>query len=98
MKRFGRTLLLQDDPEKIASYKRYHQAVWPEVLAAIRQSGVTGMEIYLIGRRMFMAMTTEDDYDPAREGGRYAASQRVQEWEAHMRTLQERAPEAGEGE
>jgi L-rhamnose mutarotase len=94
VKSFGRTLLLQDDPAKIAAYKRHHQTVWPEVLAALRESGVTGMEIYLIGRRMFMCMTTRDDYDPAGAARAYLAHPRVQEWEALMRTLQERAPEA----
>jgi L-rhamnose mutarotase len=91
-------LLLQDDPQKIAAYRRYHQAVWPEVLAALRGSGVTGMQIFLRGRRMFMFMTTTDDYDPQAGGAGYLASPRVQEWEALMRTLQERAPEAGPDE
>jgi L-rhamnose mutarotase len=94
VKSFGRTLLLQDDPQKIALYKRYHQTVWPEVLESIRRSGVNGMWIFLLGRRMFMYMTTTDDYDAARAGAVYLASPRVQEWEDLMRTLQERAPEA----
>jgi L-rhamnose mutarotase len=98
VKSFGRTLLLQDDPEKIEAYKRHHQAVWPEVLDALRRSGVTGMEIFLIGRRMFMYMTTEADYDPAGAGALYLSQPRVQEWEALMHTLQERAPEAGPDE
>ncbi len=94
MKTYARTLLLQDDPQKIEDYKRYHEAVWPEVLAAIRGSGVTGMKIWLLGRRMFMLMETRDDYDPVRGGGQYASAPRVQEWERLMQTLQERAPEA----
>ncbi len=98
MKTYARTLLLQDDPEKIAAYKRYHRAVWPEVLAQLRATGITGMQIYLRGRRMFMLMTTTDDYDPARGSGEYAAHPKVQEWERLMRTLQERAPEASPDE
>ncbi|MGH2350895.1 MAG: L-rhamnose mutarotase, partial [Chloroflexota bacterium] len=98
MKTYGRTLLLQDDPAKIEAYKHYHQAVWPEVLAQLRASGITGMQIYLLGRRMFMYMTTTDDYDPADDSARYMAHPRVQEWEQLMRTLQERAPEAGADE
>ena len=94
MRSFGRTLLLQDDAEKIASYKRYHQSVWPEILAALRRTGIVDMKIYLIGRRMFMAVTTTDDYDAVRAGAVYLAEPRVQAWEALMRTLQERAPEA----
>lgn len=95
MKTYARTLLLQDDPEKIESYKRHHQAVWPEVLAQLRASGITGMQIYLLGCRMFMVMTTTDDYDAQRGPGQYMAHPKVQEWEELMRTLQERAPEAG---
>jgi L-rhamnose mutarotase len=94
MKTYGRTLLLRDDPEKIAAYKQHHQAVWPEVLAQLRGSGITGMQIYLLGRRMFMYMTTEDDFDPASSMAPYESHPRVQEWERLMRTLQERAPEA----
>ena len=94
MKSYGRTLMLQDDPAKIEAYKRHHRAVWPEVLAALRGTGITDMKIYLLGRRMFMYMTTVDDFDPAANMARYAASPRVQEWEELMQTLQERAPEA----
>ncbi len=98
MKTYGMTLLLQHDPEKIEAYKRYHQAVWPEVLAQLRAAGITGMQIYLLGRRMFMHMTTTDDFDFERDMARYNAHPRVQEWERLMRTMQERAPEAREGE
>jgi L-rhamnose mutarotase len=86
VKSFGRTLLLQDDPQKIALYKRYHQTVWPEVLESIRRSGVTGMWIFLLERRMFMYVTTTDDYDAARAGARYMERPRVQEWEDFGRT------------
>jgi L-rhamnose mutarotase len=96
MKTYAKTLLLQDDPGKIEEYKRHHAAVWPEVLAAIRGSGVTDMKIWLLGRRMFMLVTAVDGYDPAAGGAQYAAHPRVQEWERLMRTLQERAPEAPE--
>src|SRR5215213_8872724 len=94
MKSYAKTLLLQDDPAKIEDYKRHHAAVWPEVLAALRESGVTGMKIWLLGTRMFMLMETTDDYDPTQGGGQYASHPRVQEWETLMHTLQARAPEA----
>jgi len=68
VKTFGRTLLLQDDAQKIALYKRHHQTVWPEVLAALRRTGIVDMKIFLIGRRMFMVATTTDDYDAVRAG------------------------------
>jgi L-rhamnose mutarotase len=94
MKTYAKTLLLQDDAEKIAAYKRYHAAVWPDVLAALRGTGITGMQIYLLGRRMFMYMTTTDDFDPGTSMQSYDQNPKAQEWERLMHTLQERAPEA----
>src|SRR3989442_1367105 len=40
MKNYGLTLLLRDDPEKIAEYRRQHQAVWPGVTARLRECGI----------------------------------------------------------
>jgi L-rhamnose mutarotase len=37
MQTFGLTLTLQDDPHKIPSYKRFHQAVWPRVTDRLRE-------------------------------------------------------------
>jgi L-rhamnose mutarotase len=67
VKTFGLTLLLQDDPEKIASYKAHHRAVWPEVKSRLQECGVQGMHIFLRGTRLFMYLTTDDDFDPARD-------------------------------
>ena len=94
MKTYAKTLLLQDDPAKIEEYKKQHAAVWPETLAALRRCGITGMQIYLLERRMFMLMTTEDSFDPATSMQPYDTDPKAQEWETFMRTLQERAPEA----
>ena len=94
MKTYAKTLLLQDNQEKIDAYKRHHAAVWPEVLADLRQSSGTNMRIWLLGRRMFLLMETRDDYDPTRGRDLAARSPRVAEWDQLMRTLQERAPEA----
>lgn len=99
MKAYAQTLLLRDDPEKIEMYKKYHQAVWPEVLADIRQGGINEMKIFLRGRRMFMYIETNDDYDPTnglRRAG--SSSPRSREWNELMATLQERAPEADTSE
>ena len=60
MKTYAKTLLLQDDPAKIEEYKKQHAAVWPETLAALRRCGITGMQIYLIGRRN---LTETGNYD-----------------------------------
>ena len=46
MKCYGRTLCLRDNPALIEQYKEYHQRVWPEVLAGIREVGILEMRIF----------------------------------------------------
>jgi L-rhamnose mutarotase len=95
---FGLTLCLRDDPEKIADYKRFHQAVWPEVTARLRECGIERMQIFLRGRRMFMHISTDDSFDPARDFTRINADPTSARWNALMADLQERAPEANPDE
>jgi L-rhamnose mutarotase len=45
MKRYGMVIGLR--PEKIDEYKRLHAAVWPDVLAMIRQCNIRNYSIYL---------------------------------------------------
>ena len=94
MRVLGLTLCLQDDPEKIAAYRRHHQAVWPEVTARLRECGVQQMQIFLRGRRMFMYLVADDTFDPARDFARINEDPTSARWNALMATLQERAPEA----
>ena len=95
MKHFGLTLNLKDDPKIIEQYKEYHRNVWPEVLASLGEVGITKMNIYLLGRRLFMAMETNDDFDVEWDFPRYLEQHpRCREWDELMRTFQERAPEA----
>ena len=94
MKSFAQTLLLRDDPAKIEEYKRYHEAVWPGVLEGIRKAGIERMEIFLLGQRLFMYITTTDDFEPERDFPKTMESEVAQEWNRLMGELQERAPEA----
>ena len=98
MKSFGLTLCLQDDPEKIAAYRRFHQAVWPEVTARLRECGIQRMQIFLRGTRMFMYISTDDDFDPARDFARINEDPTSARWNALMADLQARAPEAAPDE
>jgi L-rhamnose mutarotase len=95
---FGLTLCLQADPSKIAEYRRYHAAVWPEVTARLRACGVLQMEIFLRERRMFMYLVTDDAFDPARDFARINEDPVSARWNELMATLQERAPEASPDE
>ncbi len=63
MKHFGLAINLKDDPEIIEKYKEYHSNVWPEVLESLHTIGITKMNIYLLGRRMFMAMEAIDEFE-----------------------------------
>ena len=94
MKPYGLTLCLQDDPKKIEDYVAYHRAVWPEVLARLRDVGVHEMRIFLRERRMFMYIETDDDFEPRRDFVRINEDPKSREWNELMATLQERAPEA----
>ena len=98
MKCYGLTLQLRDDPAIIATYKEHHRHVWPEVLAQLRAVGIQEMRIFLLGRRMFMYIETTDDFDPATDFARRNASPVAEEWDRLMSAMQERVPEAREGE
>ena len=95
MQAFALTLNLKDDPALIEQYKTYHRAVWPEVLTCIKSIGITKMEIYLLGRRLFMLLEAPDGFDPQRGFQQLDGMHpRYEEWQRLMDTLQERVPEA----
>jgi L-rhamnose mutarotase len=94
VKTFGLALCLQDDPAKIEAYRQHHQRVWPDVLARLREVGVADMKIYLLGRRLFMYLQTNDTFEPRRDFARINDDAVSKEWNDLMATLQERAPEA----
>lgn len=99
MKHFGLTLNLKDDPHIIEQYKAYHRQVWPEVTKSLRDVGITKMNIYLLGRRLFMTLETLDNFEPKRDFSRYLELQpRCKEWDKLMRTFQEPVLEAKPGE
>ena len=91
MKRYCLALDLKDDPALIAEYEYWHknENAWPENLQNIRDSGITSMEIYRTGNRLFMIMETEDSFSFERKAELDAANQKVQEWEKLMSTFQE---------
>ena len=99
MKHCGLTLNLKDDPDIIRKYKEYHADPWMEPLQGLRDIGVLDMKIFLLGRRMFMFLTTVDEFDPKVDFSRYMEQYpKAREWDELMCTFQEKVPEAGEGE
>lgn len=100
MKRFVKTLLLQDDPALMKEYRRRHApgAVWQEVIRGIREVGVRDMEIYLDGNRLIMIMEADDDFDHEAAMKILASKPRQAEWEASMAKYQVTATNASAGE
>lgn len=98
MKRFCLALDLNDDPALIAEYIDWHTKVWPEIKHSILESGITGMEIYRLGNRMFMIMDTIDTFTLEDKARLDAANPKVQEWEKLMWTYQKPLPFAKGGE
>jgi L-rhamnose mutarotase len=99
MKQYAHTILLKDDPEIIRRYVEYHRAAFPEVERGLKSIGIRRMLIWMIGRRLFMFMETEDGFDPARDFPRYENSHpRIKEWQDLMASFQEPVAEAQPGE
>ncbi len=91
---------LKDDPTLIAEYERWHApgGVWSEILESIRAAGITGLDIYRTGNRLFMVMEVNDEFSFEKKAAADAANPRVQAWEELMWQFQQPLPWAKEGE
>jgi L-rhamnose mutarotase len=94
IKCMGFTINLKDDPQVIEQYKAYHEAVWPEVLEEGRKKGLKRVKIFLLGRRLFMYLEASDDFCFSRVYPQAEEDPRCKEWDALMRSFQEKVPEA----
>ncbi len=97
-RRYCLTLNLQDDPELMAEYKRYHEKIWPEITKSIKDSGIVDMEIYQLGIRLFMIMKVGDDFSFEAKAKADRENPKVQEWETLMWKFQKPLPGAKPGE
>jgi len=97
-RRYCLTLDLKDDPKLIAEYRQYHEKVWPEISRSIKESGVEEMEIYLLGRRLFMIIEVDESFSFEAKAAIDRANPKVQEWEQLMWKFQQAIPEAKPGE
>ncbi|MFD2147412.1 L-rhamnose mutarotase [Mucilaginibacter antarcticus] len=93
------SLRFKDDPQLIAEYEKYHEAIWPEIRDSIISSGITGLEIYRVFNRLFMIMDTDDAiFSFKKKGTMDAANPKVQQWEDLMWKYQQALPGAKPGE
>lgn len=98
MHKYCFALDLVNDPALIAAYEQYHCNVWPEILASIKNAGITNLEIYRFGNRLFMMMETDDTFSFERKTAMDAANAKVQEWEQLMWKYQQAVPGVKPGE
>ena len=96
--RYTFALDLKDDPVLIAEYERHHQQIWPEIETSIRDAGITDMEIYRVGNRLFMLMETNETFSLNAKATADATNPNVQEWETLMWQYQQALPIAKPGE
>jgi L-rhamnose mutarotase len=98
MKRYCLALDLVDDAVLIAEYEQWHREVWPEIIQSITSSGITQMEIYKVGNRLFMIMEVNETFSFEAKSAADATNVKVQEWEQLMWKFQQPMPFAKPGE
>jgi L-rhamnose mutarotase len=98
MKRYCLALDLKDDESLIAEYERLHEQVKPEIISSIINAGITVMDIYRTGNRLFMIMETEDDFSFETKDAMDAVNPMVQEWETQVWKYQQALPGSKAGE
>ena len=96
--RYCLALDLKDDPQLIAAYDEYHQAVWPEVIESIKSSGIQALEIYRVTNRLFMIIEANSDFSFEQKAVMDAKNEIVQQWEQTMWEYQQALPVAKPGE
>ena len=82
--RYCLALDLKDDEKLIHEYEQYHQGVWPEIIASIKNAGITDLEIYRVANRLFMIMETDENFSFEKKNAMDNANSKVQEWENLM--------------
>ena len=95
MQRFGMTLGLR--PEHEAAYRRFHQAVWPEVLARITACHIRNYSIFLRDGVLFSYFEYHGS-DFRADMQLMAADPKTQEWWAIMDPMQQPYADRAEGE
>ena len=98
MKKYCLALDLKDDPELIAEYEAHHKKARPEIKESITSAGITNMEIYRTGNRLFMIMETNENFSFEKKEAMDNANPKVQEWEQLMWKYQQALPGAKRGE
>jgi L-rhamnose mutarotase len=75
-------------------YRRRHDAVWPEMLRALKEAGCLKYSIYMKGQDLF-AYIEVADFERFKQ--RMSSNEDAQRWEQHMAPIMEQGiqPETG---
>jgi len=95
MKRFGQIIKIR--PEHFERYKKYHAAVWPEVLEQIKKSNIRNYSIFHRNGLLY-AYFEYTGTDFTADMSRMAADPKTQEWWAVMEPMQEPLADRKTGE
>ena len=80
MKRY--CFLLQVRPERLAEYRQRHAAVWPQMLAALRDTGWHNYSLFLAEDGLLVGYVETDDLDAAQRA--MAGTEVNSRWQAEM--------------
>ena len=74
--------ILQVRPERLDEYKARHRTVWPEMLAALRDTGWNNYSLFLRSDGLLVGYLETEDFEGARAG---MAKREVNErWQSEM--------------
>ena len=95
MKRFGQIIGVKQ--EHLASYKKYHSEVWPEINRKISECNITNYSIFYRDGLLFAYFEyIGEDYDSDMK--KMADDPKTQEWWAIMMPMQQPIESRAEGE
>lgn len=96
IKRYVQYLEIDEDPELIAQYRKWHseEFSWKEIRDGIREVGILEMEIYLFRNRLVMIVDAPVDFNWTEAMNRLATLPKQAEWEAFVARFQNCSPDA----
>src|ERR1700758_5217166 len=94
MTRYGSVIKVK--PHAIEEYRRYHAAVWPEVLGMIRKCNIRNYSIYLKDNFLFGYFEYHGS-DFSADMAKMAADPKTQEWWGIMMPMQQPLETRAEG-
>jgi L-rhamnose mutarotase len=98
MTRYCFALDLKEDAQSIATYEQYHQSVWPEIIASIKEADIKNLDIYRVANRLFMIMEVGADFSFEKKAAIDAKNEMVIQWEKLMWEYQQALPSAQPGQ